>query len=187
MLLKDSAIGSCWNRFISRLMKTRFLLLGNQIQVQVEKKRVTGQMNKLSTRILKKTQQTVILVKQVILMLMFLNGITIWIKPEAICKNMFTRDLIETRSSKQCKGLLELLFYAESVKKHLARLIKVPITTSNQPAVQEAPSSTRGEARLGREAIEEELRVLHGKETWTPALDSSKSKHPLSSHVVLKI
>lgn len=44
-------------------------------------------------------------------------------------------------------------FYAESLKKHLARLTRVSNTTSDQPTVQEDFSSTQAEAALWRQAL----------------------------------
>lgn len=71
-----------------------------------------------------------------------------------------------------------------------ANLIKIPITTSDEPTVHEELNSTPAEVKLWKKAIRKEFRTLQKKRTWSPVLNPTKSGasiEALTSHIVLKI
>lgn len=71
--------------------------------------------------------------------------------------------------------------------KYRARLVKIPITTSDEPTVEEALNATGPEQKLWKKAIRKELRTFRFKKTWSRVLNNHKTTDKLSSHIVLKI
>lgn len=80
-------------------------------------------------------------------------------------------------------------YYGNKTKqrKHKAKVIKIPTTTSDEPSVKEALNATSAEVKLWREAIDEELGTLQDKGTWSETDDKAAYEPALPSHLVLKI
>lgn len=66
-------------------------------------------------------------------------------------------------------------------------MIRITITTSDEPTVKEALTATPAEVKLWHEAIEAELKTLEDKRTWIEVKDKPINTNALPSHIVHKI
>lgn len=78
-------------------------------------------------------------------------------------------------------------YYGRKSVRQRANKIKVPITTSDEPSVEEDLSATPTEVELWKKAIRKELSTLEKKKTWSLVKNIKCARNILTSQIVLKI
>lgn len=72
-------------------------------------------------------------------------------------------------------------------QKYEANLIKIPVTTTDEPTVEKALNGTPAEVKLWNEKINAELQTLKNEKTWTEIMDALEDFETLPSQVLVAL